>query len=65
MINKFQSFYDAIFTTYQIFYEKNLNFGNIRTWESLKNQQAYDMIYFIQDLQNIITINILTCRHIH
>ena len=53
-INKFQSFYDVIFTTYQIFCEKNLNFGNIRTWELLKNQQAYDMIYFIQDLQNII-----------
>ena len=53
-INKFQSFYDVIFTTYQIFCEKNLNFGNIRAWESLRNQQAYDMIYFIQDLQNII-----------
>jgi len=55
-IKKMISIYNKIEKTYNIYKEKNLNYGKRRTWQNLLNNKAFDINYFIQDFQNIINI---------
>ena len=55
-INKINSIRKAIRDSYKIYREINLNYGNIRTWENLSNQNAFDLNYIIKDFKNIIKI---------
>ena len=55
-INKVNSIRKAIRDSYKIYREINLNYGNIRTWENLSNQNAFDLNFIIKDFKKIIKI---------
>ena len=55
-ITRINSIKKVLKSTYKIFREINLNYGNVRTLENLSNQNVFDLNYFIKDFQNIIKI---------
>ena len=45
--------FNEIKNTFNIFYEKNASLGKLTNWQTLSNRKAYNLNYFIKDLENI------------
>ena len=54
--NLMNSFFNGINDIFEIIFAKIYNYGKIRIWQELVNQNAYDIDYFIQELQKIANI---------